>query len=124
MDLPARRAFSGNAQANSLLVIIRDFNRVSVMPSPLETDPKLIVDSNAVLSLPAAVELLQAVSGWDLEIIEYMRAVEQRQFPLGHVGGWRAPRFAGAPDFRRPLVGESLDHGTSITLSVNNVNRY
>jgi hypothetical protein len=51
--------------ATSLLVIVDDLRAVSVALPPHETEPPLIVDSDAMLTLTVAVELLQAVAGRD-----------------------------------------------------------
>jgi hypothetical protein len=46
-----------------LLMIVNDFNVVSISVLPMKADPPLIVDPNAVLAVPVAVRLLYPVSG-------------------------------------------------------------
>jgi hypothetical protein len=92
--------------------------------SPLEADPKLIVDSDTVLSSLVAAQFFQAISGRNPQVIERLRIINHCEFSPRDCSGWRTTGLAGAPDFRRLLVGESLDHFTIVTISVNNVNRY
>jgi len=46
-------------------VIVRNFNIVGVPVKPLEADPPLIVDPDAVLAGTVSPQFLQAVSRWD-----------------------------------------------------------
>jgi len=80
------------------------------MPSPLEADPELIVDSDAVLSLSVAVQFLQAIAGRNAQVIERLCAIEQGELSSRDCGRRNTIGFSGAPDFRRLPVGESLDH--------------
>ncbi len=80
------------------------------MSSPLETDPELIVDSDAVLSSPVAAQFLQAIAGGNAQVIERLRAIEHGEFSPRDCGRGSTIGFSGAPDFRRLPVGESLDH--------------
>jgi hypothetical protein len=80
------------------------------MSSPLETDPESIVDSDAVLSLPVAAQFLQAIAGRNAQVIERLRAIEHGELSPRDCGWGSTSGFPGAPDFRRLLVGESLDH--------------
>jgi len=43
-------------------MVISDFNLMGVTISPFKADPKLVVDPNAVLSLPLSLERLKPVS--------------------------------------------------------------
>jgi len=57
-------------------MIIHDLDVVSVALSPHETDPPLIVDSNAMLTLTVAVKLLQAVAGRDAQVLQRLCVVQ------------------------------------------------
>ena len=105
-------------------MVVRDFYFVSVVAFPHETNPVLIVNPNAVLPLPIPMQFLQPVSGGNLQILQNNCTVNNAQFSPRHARGRCAPCLARSPDFRRLPVGESLDHTSIITLSVNNVNRY
>jgi len=50
-------------------------------PSPAKTDPPLIVDADAVLSLPFPLEGLQAVPGRGSKVAQLHGAVQLAQFP-------------------------------------------
>jgi hypothetical protein len=91
-------------------VVVRDLYGVRIMSTPLEADPQLIVDSNAVLPLPIAAQFLQAIAGWDPQILCCLCAIKHGELSPRDGCGRRTFSFAGAPDFRRLLVGESLDH--------------
>jgi hypothetical protein len=80
------------------------------MSSPLEADPELIVDSDAVLPLPVAAQFLQAIAGGNAQVIERQRAIEHGKLSPCDCGRGSTIGFSGAPDFRRLLVGEILDH--------------
>src|SRR5208282_5857037 len=105
-------------------MVVRDLDLKSVVPAPSETNSVLSVDAYAVLTLPAAVQLLQSVPGRDRQVLQRRGAIEHGQFPSRHAGWRRTPGLTRSPDFRRFFVGESLDHSVNITQRVNNVNRY
>jgi hypothetical protein len=46
-------------------VVVRDFDVVDIAIFPAEAYPVLIVDANAVLTLPVARQALQPVPRWD-----------------------------------------------------------
>jgi hypothetical protein len=98
-------------------------NVVHIRFPPFETDAVLIIDTDAVLSSPVTMEFFQSVAGWDLEVIQRSCTIQHGKLAPCHAGGWCTPSLARSPDFRRFFVGESLDHKTTITGIVNNVNR-
>jgi len=65
--------------------VIVDYFNVS-WPSlrPLETDPILIVDTDAVLSLSISSQCLEHVARWDPEIVQAFRLVDRVQSPGGY----------------------------------------
>lgn len=64
-------------------MIIRDLDLMGTISLPDETDPPLVIDSNAALSCAISFELLQAISGRSEQILEVGGAVQHREFPLG-----------------------------------------
>ena len=63
-------------ESPSVSVIIHDFNFVGVACPPFKTDPPLVIDSNAVLSFPVAVQFLQPVSGWSLQVVQRLGSMQ------------------------------------------------
>jgi hypothetical protein len=63
-------------------MIVGDLNFVCVAITPHEADAESIVDSDAVLSGPAALERLQAVAGEDGQVLESMGCMQLLQLPL------------------------------------------
>jgi hypothetical protein len=61
-------------------VIINDLDLAPVAIMPYKTDPPLVVDSNAVLALPIADELLEPVSRGNPEILQRLRVVQHARF--------------------------------------------
>src|SRR5208282_5364908 len=102
-------------------MVICDLHFVSFGFAPYEANSVLIVDSNAVLTLTIAAQFLQPVSGRNLQVVQSYGAIEHGKLSFRNTG-WRCTaRLAASPDFRRFLVGESLDHSAIVTLNVNNV---
>jgi len=64
-------------------MIIHNLHVQRIGPSPAETDPPLIIDADAVLSLPFSLESLQAVSGRGSKVTQLHSAVQLAQFPAG-----------------------------------------
>lgn len=104
--------------------MVRNLYFMDLVASPDETDSELIVDPNAVLPLPVSMQFFQSVTRGETQVAEVDCAVQHGEFSHSDAGGRRAPCLTCSPDFRRLPVGETLDHCLTITLSVNNVNRY
>jgi len=79
---------------------------------PFEANPPLVIDANAVLAAAISVQSLQAIAGWNPEIVELPGCVDREKFGSGpglnlireqsdHVTGEQC---------RRPLVREAPDH--------------
>jgi hypothetical protein len=62
-------------------VIVNDLNLVGVALSPPETHAPLIVDPNAMLASPIAVQPLQSVAWRDAEIAEALGGVQRHELP-------------------------------------------
>ena len=63
------------------LVVINDFNIEEVIAFDLKANPVLIINPNAVLSLPVSIEFLQTVCGRDTQILQASCIVDHDQFP-------------------------------------------
>jgi hypothetical protein len=64
-------------------VVVDDLDLMRVGVPPLKTDPPLIVDPNAVLTLPLPRELLEPIPGWYSEIVEGLSGIEHYEFSQG-----------------------------------------
>jgi len=58
------------------LVVISNFYFIRIVPAPYKTDPVLIVNPNAVLSLPVTPEFLQSVPRGLSQVIQFACCVE------------------------------------------------
>jgi len=113
-----------NSCVRRFLVIVGDLDVIGVVTAPNKANSELVIDSDAVLTLPVPPKLFQSVPGRESQVLQFGCAVEHCQLALGNSGGRRTSGLAGAPDFRRRFVGEALDHFLIIMTFVNNVNRY
>jgi len=93
-------------------VIIRDLDVEGIAASPFETDAPLVVDADAPLPGPIALQLFQPVSRRHAQAIERCCRVDLLQLPpRGPLDLVRQPSDLEALEDRsRPLVGECLDH--------------
>jgi hypothetical protein len=91
-------------------MVVRNLYRIGVVPTPLEADPELIVDSDTVPSLPVSTQLFKSISWRNPQVFKRLGRIEHRELSSRDCGGRRTIGSSGAPDFRRLLVGESLDH--------------
>ncbi len=92
-----------------------DFARMAILPH--ETHPPLVVDPDAVLSLPVRSESFKPVSRRDLQIIKPGGGVYLHELPERHtlqVPGNRLAAFA-AEELLGLLIPEALDHGAILT---------
>ena len=101
-------------------VVINNFDLVGVSIAPHETDPPLIVDANAVLSLSISVQRLQTVTRRSSQISQLGCTIELSQFATSDA--FYCPKApAGYPLMQSAGLGttERLDHSLkSITLLV------
>jgi len=93
-------------------MIVGNFDLISIASGPFETNPPLIVDPNAMLSLPISLELLKSVSRRVTQILQCVGGVKDQELPHG-----RSPKLVREPP--RPLpsekqlgvrVAKGLDH--------------
>src|SRR3954447_483473 len=66
-------------------VVVDDLDLVSVPIAPLEADPPLVVDTDAVLARPLAAQALQPVPRGDLEILKSLGVVQHPKLPTRHL---------------------------------------
>ena len=59
-----------------LLVIVDNLDLAGARRSPDEADPPLVVDSDAVLTDPVALECSQPVPRWNAEFIKLVGSIE------------------------------------------------
>ena len=65
-------------------MVIDDLDINGTLRSPNEADPKLIIDTDAVLARSIACQRLQTVTGRYLKIVELLRPLELFQLAFGH----------------------------------------
>jgi len=65
---------------NNHLVIIHDFDIVSIAFAPNKADTKLIVDANAMLANSVAGEWFKPVAGWNHQFHKLHYAMQDSQF--------------------------------------------
>src|SRR5262245_14298904 len=59
----SRRSTRRACERDPFLMVIRDFDLVGITVLPGKADPKLNIDTNAVLALPISLECLEAIAG-------------------------------------------------------------
>jgi hypothetical protein len=60
-------------------MVVDNLNVVGVTLSPPETDPPLLVDSDAVLSQAASAQRLDVVAGRNPKILKRLRAIQHEK---------------------------------------------
>jgi len=105
-------------------MVVDDFHVRRTSGGPPKTDPKLIVDPNAVLPGPISLQRLQAVSRRHAEIAERIRNFELTKFSPGDTGDRAEPGDPiSACEAGRIPVTERYDHASIISPDDNNVNQ-
>jgi hypothetical protein len=66
-------------------VVVRDFNVLGIAVLPSETDPVLLVDSNAMLPPTVAAQLLEPIAGGHSQLTEIPNPVELSQLASARV---------------------------------------
>ena len=97
-------------------MVIRDFDVVRIPGLPMEADSILIVDPDAVLSLPTATKPLKAVSGRNRKLANIANAVNLRELPPRHGPqlGWAG----GSSCSRRGAIEEPRSAKEAITVHI------
>src|SRR5438445_8868799 len=95
------------------LVIVDDFDvgGPAVALGPFETDPPLIIDSDAVLTLPISAQHFESVAGQPGEISYAVLCLEKNKLQLGRTLN-SGKRFYPLPrgEIASPLVAVAEDH--------------
>jgi hypothetical protein len=65
-------------------VVVDDLHVEGISSPPHETDTPLVVDSNAVLALPLALEFLETVAWRNAKVLNRPSAVQEQELPPGH----------------------------------------
>jgi hypothetical protein len=109
----------------SCSMMVDDLDFVCVPISPQEAEPKSIVDSDAVLSVPVALESLQAVAGEEGQVLESMSRVQLLELPLSDPGHRsESPRNVTAQERIGILVTERPNHAPSVSCRAYYAKRY
>jgi hypothetical protein len=66
-------------------MIVDDLNVPGFAIVPHKTDPPLIVNANAALTLAVAVQSLQTIAGRHTQIVELLRRVDRKQLRAGEL---------------------------------------
>lgn len=101
-------------------VIVDYFNADRTRIRPTETDPILVIDPDAVLTVTISQKRLKAVPGRYPQIVDDLGLIECVEFPRSHLP--KRPRQPLAGNLRVPtikeifgrLITEASDHGYMI----------
>jgi hypothetical protein len=107
-------------------MVIHDLHVVGVIVSPVETDPPLIVNPDAMLALSVTRKRLESVPGRDFEIPQRHRRIQRVEYRLRLSLDFRWEFLGAFPPkylFGLPAL-EGLDPGRILTQGVINLKRY
>ena len=97
-------------------MVIHDLDIMRIAVRPTKADSPLIVDPDAVLSRPIALEPLEPIAGWHAKVIERFGGIDNHQ--LAQHGSQELGRVAAHPFSTKEAlsvpVAEALDHLVSI----------
>jgi len=98
-------------------VVIRYFYRVRVPLSPLEADPPLIIDPDAVLPCPSTFQFFKTVPRGHPQVLKGLGRIEHEQFPQCRSKNLdRQPAGPLSPkESLRVRIAEGLDHLDNIS---------
>ena len=93
-------------------MIINNLDLEGIAVSPAKTDSPLVIDANTVLAGAVAFELLQAVAGWDPEIVELLGGIHDAELPEHESVefGRKASDAFALEQSLRVAIGEAQDH--------------
>lgn len=60
-------------------MVIQEFNIGRAFVRPPETQPKLVVDPDRILTRPVALQRLQPVGGWNSKVFKAMRSIQHHK---------------------------------------------
>ena len=96
-------------------VIVHDLNVRGPNFSPYEADAPLVVDADAVLTLPVVFQRLQVIPRWRLQEGQCLRRVNLGELALGDVGqSLESTRALSLVEGLSVLALERLDHARSL----------
>src|SRR5690606_3633705 len=99
-------------------VIVHQLSVLGIRPSPLETQPELIVDPDAVLPCPIPLQGFQSIARQNPQVVQPTGAMQDRQIdprPLPEFMRQSLDRQAKKQG-RRALVAERLDRHREDTI--------
>jgi hypothetical protein len=94
-------------------MVVRSFYIIGVSVLESEADPVLIVNADRPLTFSISAQLVEPVSGWNLQLFRALNPVELRQLALCPANRLTGNRFGLTPH-KEPLgifVFEALYHG-------------
>jgi len=94
-------------------MIVDDLNVPGFAIAPDKTDPPLIVNANAALTLAVAVQSLQTIAGRHTQIVELFRRVDRKQLSTSTPLNLRRQIADGVPSKDRccAFIAKTSDHG-------------
>jgi hypothetical protein len=94
----------------SVIVDDRDVRAAAVTPN--EANPPLIVDANTMLAGPRSLQELEAICGWNSQVIEPLCGIQHAKFATGDgLNSGREPkRSLAVPNALSFPVGKAADH--------------
>lgn len=93
-------------------MIVDDLDVKGIAVLPTETDPPLVINTDAVLSGAIALELVEPIARWHAEVINRLGGVHGDEFAQHgavYLGRESPNRFAAEQSFSIS-IGEALDH--------------
>jgi hypothetical protein len=93
-------------------MIVDNLDPLCISLVPQEADPPLVIDADAVLTLPVTTQCLQSIAGWSGQVAQFLRLMDLSQLTLGNplYVVRQPPR---EPAVEQPLgvaIGERADH--------------
>lgn len=107
-------------------MIIDDLNVKCMTLTPTEADSPLLVDPNAVLTLPITFQSLKLIRAWNQKVLQVSSRVQLLQLhqrPLLNVAG-KSLGVLATPDPLGLPATKGLDHVAILTCHVSNVKYY
>ena len=94
-------------------MIVDDLDVPGFAVAPHKTDPPLVVNANAALTLAVAVQSLQTIAGRHTQIVELLRRVDRQQLRAGAPLNLRRQIADGVASKDRccAFIAKAFDHG-------------
>jgi len=93
-------------------MIVDDLNVMSIAGTPMEANPPLIVDPDAMLASAGALQFLQPVARRNAQKVERCRSIDLQQLSMRNPldVGWKTPAMLAPKELLRLSVRKALDH--------------